>query len=80
MTSDGYAGDERQTVRLLADLTALYQNDDPVPAQVLDAARAAFGWLDFGRRPQARRPGDAGGPARGVVGERGRRTRRHRSG
>ena len=47
MTSNGYAGDEHDDVRLLADLNSLYQNDDPVPAGVLEAARGAFGWANF---------------------------------
>lgn len=49
MTS-GYendAGDEYDDVRLLADLNALYENDDPVPEAVLEAARGAFAWADF---------------------------------
>ncbi|MBR7830086.1 hypothetical protein KDK95_27535 [Actinospica sp. MGRD01-02] len=46
-TSDGYEGAEHENVRLLADLNALYQYDDPVPESVLDAARGAFAWLDF---------------------------------
>jgi hypothetical protein len=47
MTSDGYTGEEHENVRLLADLDALYRNDDPVPDAVLAAARGAFAWLDF---------------------------------
>lgn len=47
MTSHGYAGDEYDDVRLLADLNSLYENDDPVPEAVLEAARAAFVWADF---------------------------------
>ena len=49
MTS-GYendAGDEYDDVRLLADLNALYESDDPVPEAVLEAARGAFAWADF---------------------------------
>jgi hypothetical protein len=47
MTSHGYAGDEYDDVRLLADLNSLYENDDPVPEEVLAAARGAFAWADF---------------------------------
>jgi hypothetical protein len=48
MTSHGNdAGDEYDDVRLLADLNALYEHDDPVPEAVLAAARGAFGWADF---------------------------------
>jgi hypothetical protein len=48
MTSHGYdAGGEYDDVRLLAELDALYQNDDPVPEGVLEAARGAFLWSDF---------------------------------
>jgi hypothetical protein len=48
MTSHGNdAGDEYDDVRLLADLDALYQNDDPVPEAVLAAARGSFAWADF---------------------------------
>ena len=47
MTSHGYAGDEYDDVRLLADLHSLYESDDPVPGHVLAAARAAFAWKDF---------------------------------
>lgn len=47
MTSDGYAGDEYDDVHLLAELNSLYENDDPVPESVLEAARGAFAWRDF---------------------------------
>jgi hypothetical protein len=47
MTSDGYAGDEYDDVHLLAELNSLYENDDPVPEPVLEAARRAFAWRDF---------------------------------
>jgi hypothetical protein len=47
MTSNGYAGEEYDDVRLLAELNSLYENDDPVPEPVLAAARGAFAWLDF---------------------------------
>jgi hypothetical protein len=47
MTREEYGGNGYDDVRLLAELNALYQNDDPVPESVLAAARGAFGWLDF---------------------------------
>ena len=49
MTS-GYendTGDAYDDARLLADLNALYENDDPVPEAALSAARGAFAWADF---------------------------------
>jgi len=47
MTSNEVAGDGYDDVRLLADLNSLYENDDPVPEEVLEAARGAFAWSDF---------------------------------
>lgn len=47
MTSHGYAGDEHNDVHLLADLNSLYANDDPVPEEVLQAARSAIAWADL---------------------------------
>jgi hypothetical protein len=47
MTSHGYAGDEYDDVRLLADLDSLYESYDPVPQDVLAAARGTFAWRDF---------------------------------
>lgn len=47
MTSHGYAGDEYDDVRLLAELNSLYEHEDPVPPEVLVAARGAFAWKDF---------------------------------
>jgi hypothetical protein len=47
MTSYGFAGDEHDDVRLLADLSSLYESDDPTPERVLAAARGTFAWRDF---------------------------------
>jgi hypothetical protein len=47
MTSHGYAGDEYDDVRLLAELNSLYESEDPAPDSVLAAARGAFAWKDF---------------------------------
>jgi hypothetical protein len=47
MTSRGYTEDEYDDVRLLTALNAMYDQDDPVPEDVLEAARGAFLWRDF---------------------------------
>lgn len=47
MTSREFAEDEYDDVRLLAALNAMYDQDDPVPEEVLAAARGAFCWRDF---------------------------------
>lgn len=47
MTSHGYAGDAYDDVHLLAALNSLYERDDPVPEEVLEAARGAFAWANF---------------------------------
>jgi len=47
MSGHGYADDQYDDVRLLAELNALYDHDDPVPSAVLEAARGALLWRDF---------------------------------
>ena len=47
MSIHDHAGEEYDDARLLADLSALYENDDPTPVSVLDAARSVFALRDF---------------------------------
>lgn len=46
MSGHGYADDQHDDVRLLAALNGMYDHDDPVPEEVLAAARGAFLWRD----------------------------------
>lgn len=47
MSGHGYASEEYDDFRLLAALDSMYDHDDPVPKEVLDAARGAFLWRDI---------------------------------